>query len=80
MPQQGVEPWPLANQVSIILLDFRGHTDCCHIHPSKEKGCAHAFRAWNSVTQQGVEPWPLAERHPARLLKTLIAVTLFLYD
>ena len=36
VPQWGVESQPLAIQVSIIPLDY-WDTDCCHIHPSKEK-------------------------------------------
>ena len=51
VPQQGVEPWPLANWMSVITTGLLRTPDHCHIHPFKEKGCPHAFNtllAWSS--------------------------------
>ena len=45
--QHGIELQPLTNWVTIILLNHRD-TGHCHIYPSKEKACPHAFRARKS--------------------------------
>ena len=51
VPWQGVKPQPLAIRVSIILLDYQD-TDCCHIHPSKEKASPHAFEHGDNISHQ----------------------------